>query len=228
MTRSRGDLDPESLPAWTIPLLHEMLLGRFVEYVLPGAEVLDLGAGSGAWAARLQRAGYRVTCVERDIAGFRLADTACIGADLDQDFAHLLGGSFQAVTAIEVIEHLENPRHFLRQCRRLLADSGRLFVTTPNIECVPARLRFLLDGSLRMFGRGSAHNDPTHISPIHTLMFERMLRDTGLRLIAHVFNDDTPTVTKRLPRLLSALVEPLLGGTKGGDCHIFVIAKAPD
>jgi 2-polyprenyl-3-methyl-5-hydroxy-6-metoxy-1,4-benzoquinol methylase len=210
----------------TIPGLHEALFAEFARHVRAGASVLDLGAGTGAWAARLQSAGFTVTAVERDSASIRVEQLSCIGADLNQDFAPLVCGTFDAVTAVEVIEHLDNPRHFLRECRKLLAADGRLFITTPNIECVPSRLRFLLDGSLRMFGADPRNNDLTHISPIHTLMFERMLRDTGLRLVSHTFNADRPTITSRWARLIGSLAEPLLRGKKGGDCHVFVVAKA--
>jgi len=40
--------------------------------------------------------------------------------------------SFDTIVAGELIEHLENPAAFLRGCRTILKDSGKLLLTTPN------------------------------------------------------------------------------------------------
>ena len=41
--------------------------------------------------------------------------------------------SFDVVTATEVIEHLENPRLFLRDINRVLKPGGLCVLSTPNI-----------------------------------------------------------------------------------------------
>ncbi|HET6283897.1 MAG TPA: methyltransferase domain-containing protein [Polyangia bacterium] len=216
--------EPGALVEKTIPGLHEAVveilrarLGR------KPARIADLGAGSGAWAARLLSEGHLVYAVERDRAFFELRTLQPIVADLDQPFAHLVPNGLDAVTAIEVIEHLENPRHFLRECRKLLAPDGLLLLTTPNVECVPGRLRFLASGQLRHFDRDPSFNDPTHITPIQSYLFERMASDCGFRIEHHGFNRPTPTIGKGLVRLVSALLSPLLRGITGGDNHVFVL-----
>jgi len=40
--------------------------------------------------------------------------------------------SFDTIIAGELIEHLENPSSFLRGCHRILKNSGKLLITTPN------------------------------------------------------------------------------------------------
>lgn len=214
-----------ALPELTIAGMHDALIGEFSSRLPPPARVLDLGGGTGAWAARLVEAGYGVVAVERTPDRFACSAAKLVMADLNDDFAKAVEGPFDAVTAIEVIEHLENPRHFLRQAKQLLRPGGLMFVTTPNIECVPARIRFLMSGELRMFGQDPAFNDPTHITPIHTYMFERMLADVGFELLSHSFNRPQPTVTKGIFRLISRAVAPLLRGVTGGDCHIFVLRR---
>ena len=100
-----------------------------------------------------------------------------------------------------------------------------MFVTTPNIENVPARIRFLMRGDLRMFGRDPALNDPTHITPIHTQMFERMLADVEFQMVHHGFNRPSPTVSHPVLRLIAQSLAPVLRGVTGGDCHIFVLRR---
>jgi 2-polyprenyl-3-methyl-5-hydroxy-6-metoxy-1,4-benzoquinol methylase len=214
------------LCARTIEGLHESVLAVLRRHLLASARVADLGAGTGAWAARLQALGHQVVAVERDAASWRFSGAELVVADLNEPFGRKVPGPFAALTAIEVIEHLENPRAFLRECHGLLEPSGLLVITTPNIENVPARLQYLATGHLRMFGRDPRYNDPTHITPIHSVMFERMVRDTGFVLMEHTFNRPEPTVTRPGNQLLTRLLGPLLRGLKGGDCHIFVLRRA--
>jgi SAM-dependent methyltransferase len=49
-------------------------------------------------------------------------------------------GYFDVVHASHLIEHLNNPHLFLNEAFRVLADDGRLFITTPNISGFQARL----------------------------------------------------------------------------------------
>jgi len=51
-------------------------------------------------------------------------------------------GSFELVTAFEVIEHvLGSPRRFIREIKRVLKPGGHLFLGTPNINSWPKILR---------------------------------------------------------------------------------------
>lgn len=205
--------------------LHATAFEVLRSVVKPSARIVDLGAGTGAWCRRLTRGGFAVTPVDLDPTGWGALETPIVIADLNDDFPTCLEGSFDAVTALEVIEHLENPSAFLRRCRRLMADSGVLLVTTPNIENVAGRLRFLLAGQFRSFDRDPACNEPTHITPIQSYLFEKIYRAAGLRLISHGFNAPTES-TRSLPkRLLLAGLRPLLAGIRGGDHHIFLLCK---
>jgi 2-polyprenyl-3-methyl-5-hydroxy-6-metoxy-1,4-benzoquinol methylase len=149
----------------TVRGLYEFVASQGLSrYARPGARAVDLGAGPGPVCERLSSLGCQVLAVDRDQAVFE-GKNRFVAQDLDQAaFASRLGvAPFDLVVAVEVIEHVESPINFLRNIARQLPPDGVAVITTPNVDFLPARLKFLLKGSLRMMDKGS---DPTHISPI--------------------------------------------------------------
>lgn len=210
----------------TIAGLHDAAFRELRRHVVAPSKILDLGAGTGAWAARLMEQGHWVTCLDRDAHAFALNTVPFVQADLNEEFSVAVSGEFAAVTAIEVIEHLENPTYFLRQCRKLLGENGILFITTPNVECVAGRLRFLWSGNFRMFGRDERLNDPTHITPIQSYMFEKMSKAAGLCIVSHTTTKSAPEISGSLSRALCSVVGPFIRGIKGGDNHLYTLTRA--
>lgn len=228
LTTSGHDLRNSSyqiLAEKTVSGLHDAAFRELENHVPAPARILDLGAGTGAWAARLLDRGYEVTCLDCNKEGFRLNKVPFVHADLNSEFSEMVQGQYEAVTAIEVIEHLENPTKFLRQCRNLLSRDGILLITTPNIECVAGRLRFLFDGHFRMFARDERFNDPTHVSPIQSYMFEKMSTAAGLRLLSRDTSLAQSDISSPLARLLTALVNPFVRGITDGDNHVFTLTQ---
>lgn len=107
-----------------------------------GQEVLDVGLGDASFAAELERAGNRVTCV-RPLAEEGLA--AAIG--------EAGGRRFDRILLLDVLEHLAHPETVLRQAASLLKPNGRLVVSVPNVANVTARL-MLLFGAFEYRDRG--------------------------------------------------------------------------
>ena len=221
----------QGLPMRTAPGLHETSFRLLLERRPPPAAVLDLGAGEGAFSLRLQQAGYVCEAVEIVPERFRVPGAACRQLDLNADFAAALGRTFDLVVAQEIIEHLENPRHFLRQCRKLLAPGGGLLLTTPNIEDVYSRLRFLRRGRFSFFDEWD-YQDSGHLTPLASWQLRQIFREVGLVATAHSYNRPfrrlfVPRSASDLKKLLAGLaLWPVTVGVDGGQIHVFMLEPA--
>jgi 2-polyprenyl-3-methyl-5-hydroxy-6-metoxy-1,4-benzoquinol methylase len=187
----------------------------------------DLGSGPGAMAAHLKSMGCEVVAADLTARDFE-ATLPHIEIDFNQpDFAASLGHhAFSIVTAIEVIEHVESPIGFLRNIARLLARGGLAVVTTPNVDSVAARLKFLVAGKVRTMDE---HGEPTHISPIFFDLLQRQfLPIAGLQLRQHLlFPPDRFQLSRKSVAWCMRLVATVFSGESTiGDNHIFVLEAA--
>ncbi|MES2896364.1 MAG: bifunctional 2-polyprenyl-6-hydroxyphenol methylase/3-demethylubiquinol 3-O-methyltransferase UbiG [Pseudomonadota bacterium] len=105
-----------------------------------GLRLLDIGCGGGLLSEPMARLGFAVTGVD---ASPRNIGTAAAHADeqgLSIDYRAstaedlLAAGepAFDVILNMEVIEHVADPRAYLRDCARLLAPGGLMIVATLN------------------------------------------------------------------------------------------------
>ena len=108
--------------------------------------VLDLGCGPGFLSERLLAAGYTVQGIDQSPGSVAAANTRCAGSDrwrgASTDAAVVDGDSFDAVTCIETIEHLDDAAlgEVFSEIRRLLIVGGVALFTTPNEEDLAASM----------------------------------------------------------------------------------------
>jgi SAM-dependent methyltransferase len=146
-----------------------------------GGRVIDIGSGAGGWIERLRRNPdvKRVTAVDivDDGAGaldgidFHLADVSLSPLPCEAE-------SVDWVFALEVVEHLANPRHFIKEAHRCLKAGGRMLVTTPCNESMTARLSFLFRGYFPAFCEHD-YRMSGHITPVTELELKRMSGEAG-------------------------------------------------
>ncbi len=104
----------------------------------PGTRFLDVGANYG-FATRYARdvLGWDSLGVEPSYSGIRGARE--LGVEILQQYVTAettLGRTFDVILASEVVEHVPDPREFLRAMRVHLAPDGVLLLTTPAAEVV--------------------------------------------------------------------------------------------
>jgi 2-polyprenyl-3-methyl-5-hydroxy-6-metoxy-1,4-benzoquinol methylase len=208
--------------------LHEFVVASVLaRYARPGTRAVDLGTGPGAMTERLHGLGCAVTAVDCDPAVYK-GDSPFLVLDFNQPaFASQLGiAKFDLVVTVEVLEHVESPIGFLRNIGELLAPTGVAVITTPNVDSLPARAKFLLAGKIRMMDDKS---EPTHISPIFFDLFRRQfLPRAGLRLREHlVFPPNGYHLTRKpIAWAMRLAASAFSGDALLGDNHIFVVEAA--
>lgn len=151
---------------------------RSVNHLDKGRRLLDVGCASGLFLEQAMRSGWIVAGAEpnKDLvakADERLGAGKVQCATLAE--AQLEPGSFDVITAWDVLEHMSNPAAFLRQCARLLRSGGALWLKVPDIESLQARW---------MRARWPVYL-PEHLGYFTRKSLALCARDAGLR-VAHV------------------------------------------
>ena len=104
-----------------------------------GLRLLDIGCGGGLIAEPLTRLGATVTGLDPsgETVGIAAAHARQMGLEIDyrQETAEALaegGATFDVVLALEVIEHVPDPRAFLQTVARLVRPGGLALLSTLN------------------------------------------------------------------------------------------------
>jgi 2-polyprenyl-6-hydroxyphenyl methylase/3-demethylubiquinone-9 3-methyltransferase len=210
----------------SVPGLHNSLIKKISACCSKEGAILDLGCGTGAWLQRLAADGYtNLYGVDADIDSTSGVRASVSRADLNShDWCRQMG-SFDLITAIEVLEHLENPGLFLGQVAEILAADGRALITTPNVHSVLCRVRYLLNGKLKQFDE---KGDPTHIYPVFIENLEKLLGRHGLVLEEFWgYPENGKSLTSRsLLNLVAGAMRLALPEKAGGDVLCVLIRKA--
>lgn len=149
-----------------------------------GTRVLDIPCGEGALLALL--AGDERVLTGGDVQPdlFKLDGVPCRRVDLQAAWP-FGDAEFDTVVCADGIEHVENPFHVVREARRVLAPGGRLILSTPNINAVRSRWRFLWSGFHNKFKRplDERARDPLHhINPMGYPELRYVLHTEGFAL----------------------------------------------
>ena len=142
----------ESGPLWPLHTLNRLRIDYIRRHLcahfernpdapapLAGLRVLDVGCGGGILSESLARLGAEVTGIDvvpQNIEVGRLhASEANLRIDYRVQTAAQMaeaGEHFDVVLSMEVVEHVADLAAFLRDCCRLTASGGALFIATIN------------------------------------------------------------------------------------------------
>lgn len=156
--------------------LEEYVFNKYLKNIKNNI-IADLGCGYGNITKKIKKINKIFSI---DINKYK-DDINYIISDLNKDFP--IGDNLlDIILSVELIEHLENPRHFLRQCKRCLKDNGTIIITTPNLTHFKARIKFLLKGVLYGFD-DLEYEVSHHIRPVFIKDFYRMSEEIGLSVL---------------------------------------------
>lgn len=152
------------------------IISQIEQISTPFTNILDIGCGTGdlllkvkAKFPKLELHGADYT----DFSGLSNFDINFRQVDCNNDFSSNFQ-TYDVITCSEVIEHLENGRHFLRQLSKLLNPNGTLILTTPNTESLTSILSFIFKGYHSAFG---PKEYPAHINSFSEYEMKNMIRE---------------------------------------------------
>ena len=136
--------------------------------------ILDIGAGTGAFLNTMKSANWICTGIEPD-KNAREKAFELYGINLkDADTLYSLSsGSFDAITLWHVLEHVHELHKYVDQLRNLLSKDGKLFIAVPNYTSTDAKI-------YQQFW--AAYDVPRHLYHFSPKSMEHLLNSHGLKL----------------------------------------------
>ncbi|MEX0942931.1 MAG: class I SAM-dependent methyltransferase [Pseudomonadales bacterium] len=151
-----------------------------------GARLLDIGSGTGALISLMQVAhpGLATAACDYTDTLMTLPDQKVEVTDLNEMALPYEAEHFDLVTCTEVIEHLENYRHLVREVFRVTRPGGTAIFSTPNVLNLNSRIRFFLFGFWNLFGplpigRDESYSTVGHITPVSYFYLAHALAEAG-------------------------------------------------
>jgi ubiquinone/menaquinone biosynthesis C-methylase UbiE len=109
---------------------------------IPSGKLADVGCGIGFFLSIASKGGFETRGIDLSKDAIKYAKEK-FGLNVQQgtlEDISLPADHFDVVTCWEVVEHLDDPIKFLNEIKRILKKDGLLFISTPNVESIYARL----------------------------------------------------------------------------------------
>ena len=113
--------------------LRERLLLDLLESAHPGRRILNAGAGQGSFTRLLEDRGYEVVSTDLSPSAVAVLETRVRGEVVRADLTALpfSDGTFDAVVAGEVLEHIDDEQGALAEVGRVLRPAGVMAASVP-------------------------------------------------------------------------------------------------
>jgi 2-polyprenyl-3-methyl-5-hydroxy-6-metoxy-1,4-benzoquinol methylase len=100
---------------------------------LKSGELLDVGSGTGHFAAAMRNGGWNVTGLEPDEGARSVALQQSLSQLLPiEELFNLPDNKFDVITLWHVLEHVHDVKKYISTFKKVLKDNGKLFIAVPN------------------------------------------------------------------------------------------------
>jgi SAM-dependent methyltransferase len=190
------------------------------------SKILDIGCAYGYFLKIFEDSGIpQIYGVDISNDALKEANNLCkkahiLKANLSKERSSFPNDFFDVITAIDLIEHVEDIQVFLKEVYRILDRRGLVFFITPNPRSLRRRLY------LRFKGTGE---DPTHINLKTAGGWIKEFKNAGFKhvelkgCIIHGF----PPLTDLRDKLGKfQLIKPILVNFEAGERFYFFLTKS--
>src|SRR6266571_6390416 len=202
--------NPADKDAWAT-----RVLDRISTVKPPPAGLLEIGPGVGHLLRMAKKRGYRVVGLE--LSGYAVKLLREQGLEILEGTIERIvipDATYDVVVAVELLEHLPDPRKLFFEVARILRTGGLFYYETGNIDCAEAR---------RLGAEWDYIRPEGHLYYFSPWTLTRFLEDAGLKACyPYWFNP-----TRRIVRVLKGLglikhTSPLLKGWRGAIARLFL------
>lgn len=163
---------------------------------LAGKRVLDVGCGGGLLSEGMAVRGANVTGIDLSDRPLGVARLHLLESGQQVDYRKIsaealadeMPGAFDAVTCLEMLEHVPNPSSIVTACARLVKPGGQVFFSTLNRN--PKSYLFAVIGAeylLKMLPKGT-HDYAKFIKPSELARWAKLATLEPAELIGMSYN----------------------------------------
>lgn len=136
--------------------------------------LLDIGAGTGAYAHTMQQRGWTITGLEPDKDARNVAkDKYHLVLEEADKLYQLPAQQFDAITLWHVLEHIHDLDKYLQTIYKVLKPGGKLFIAVPNYTCYDA---------IHYQTNWAAYDVPRHLYHFAPTAMQKLLQKHNLKL----------------------------------------------
>lgn len=167
--------------------------------------ILDIGCGTGHFAAYAKSKGANVFGVEPSDQARVIADTQ--GVKTFSSIDQITAKKFNAITMWHVLEHIYDLDAILKKIRDRLSDDGTIFIAVPNYES---------DDATRYKEYWAAFDVPRHVWHFSRKSMEKVLKRNHLKIVRIIpMKMDSYYVSILSEKYANNGVSTITGFTKG-------------
>lgn len=164
-------------------------------------KLLDIGIGYGMFLKTLEELGLKdLHGMDPFVKSIEISrgntSATLVEGDINDETWVVEKNSFDAITCLDVVEHLERPTVFFERAKEYLREDGIVIVTTPNGE-LPYRMR-----SIPLIG--FPDRNTTHINVHPPKYWRRRALENGYEILAE-WKGEYLTHIRLIPKILMLL-----------------------